>query len=40
MLEEYEKGKIYICPECGAECDLSDDYEEAVPIIEHKEEII
>ena len=30
---DYEKGKTYICPECGEEIDLSDAYEEFAPCI-------
>ncbi len=33
VTEEYEKGKIYVCPHCGYENNLEDQYEEFVPEI-------
>ena len=39
-MDDYEKGKTYICPECGAECDFEYEYEEALPISKHREEEI
>lgn len=39
-MDDYEKGKTYICPECGAECDFEYEYEEALPISKHIEEEI
>lgn len=35
-LEEYEEGKIYVCPECGEEIDLSESYSQLAPEIEKK----
>lgn len=36
-IHEYEAGKIYICPECGEEIDLSEAFEEYSPEIVEKE---
>ena len=30
-MEEFEKGKTYVCPDCGEECELDDEYDEALP---------
>ena len=36
-IDEYEAGKIYICPECGEEIDLSEAFEEYSPVIVEEE---
>ena len=36
-IDEYEAGKIYICPECGEEIDLSEAFEEYSPVIAEEE---
>ena len=36
-IDEYEAGKIYICPECGEKIDLSEAFEEYSPVIAEEE---
>ena len=38
-LDEYDPSKTYICPECGEEVDLSENYKACAPVI-NKETII